>query len=483
MVSNVQRRRPWDMDEPKLTTEDFDAADEVLRLYPGDGRFPDARRLSLAELHFHFGSCKFRLYYGLRKPRSKYEKWRFECYQGQITEAQMREFMRARAERAVDIEMIDEVYHQIGTQLNQYSLAVQAASDANNPRYTRKERGAYEMKATRHFRRTRGKLRVDRRELLTLCMFLDEVRIEYRIGLAEVSGTSASNAMMLAFNVLRQVVASWESCLAVAHRSRTEPKYLYSTTAANLWKNVSSKHYPLPQNIRALLEFEASAARLALRKRKPPFSPTSDLADKVILTANHVEIKTDVVSLEKAANACANKDAGYVMKVAAWSDLCLGIDEEKNYWIISPAAKTGEQFKKSKALPITLNGNQWYQTLSTFAISSTGNRVRVDDMLRALNEMPPGKKLARDPRAQPGAVDSDRAMELVQKVDAARTTLSRIQKDLGKRFRKQVHCDNKVGPACSYLDGDETCCAFVVRFLCGTSNGMYTFGSPPFDGG
>ncbi len=170
------------MADPKLTDADFGAADEVLRLFPGDGRFLDLRRQLLAELHAHFGSHKFRLYYGLREPANRVEELVRRHHRQELSDEQLREQLGEHASRPIDNEMLDQFFEDVEPCLAEYSRGIQSIAETTKPSCRSQRR--FERKATQHFHNANRPLSVLSSEFETVMQFLDEVRLEFSLGLA-----------------------------------------------------------------------------------------------------------------------------------------------------------------------------------------------------------------------------------------------------------------------------------------------------------
>lgn len=286
------------MDDPELTQADFDAADEVLRRDAAEeGSVADAKRNLLAQLHEHLGRSTFRLYYGLRQPRSVYEKWRYQHFHGQITDDELHEKMRQRAERPVDQEMIDELFSEVDSIIEDYRQALRAAAATMYAQCTRAAREAAETEAARLLKRTSRTLNLDKCEQQTASLFLTEMRIESGLGIVWLGKHAALNATELVFIVTEDVRISWRDCHENVRRRPTDARRLNRTTAAALLFEKGGPEPPPAQHLVTLVAQERIAATMALRKRSLT-AGTSDkqAAENVVINAANVQL--DVTTLQ-----------------------------------------------------------------------------------------------------------------------------------------------------------------------------------------
>jgi len=82
---------------------------------------------ALADLHRHFGSESFELRFNLRLPRDRVEEWNRQYMHEEITEEELRDRLKADAERPIDLEMLTVFTDAYQERLTHYSRVLQEA--------------------------------------------------------------------------------------------------------------------------------------------------------------------------------------------------------------------------------------------------------------------------------------------------------------------------------------------------------------------
>lgn len=269
------------MSEPKPTKEDYAAAREVIArsaLPEGHGDKEAALLDFLAERHARLGRSAFRLVHGLREPRDRVEELQVQLWRDEISKEEYRAQMAAEAARPVDAEMLRRFFEDMEKTIEHYGAMrrtiVEIAYDQLDPDvWIRRE-----SEVDRHAAAMCGRLDILPEHIDKVLSFLEEARVIRERGHVEAPTTRAATAAMLVFQVVDQVSDFWKSCRRIAERSRTDPRYMYATTASKLFLKPCDR-FPLPNELQALMQEEHALARVVLRELAP--APTPDGAPQV----------------------------------------------------------------------------------------------------------------------------------------------------------------------------------------------------------
>ncbi len=80
---------------------------------------------TLAEFHRQFGSESFELRFNLRVPRDRVEEWNRQYMHGEISQDELRDHLKADAERPIDLEMLTILSDAIRDRLLHFSGVIQ----------------------------------------------------------------------------------------------------------------------------------------------------------------------------------------------------------------------------------------------------------------------------------------------------------------------------------------------------------------------
>ncbi len=270
MLSSAMRKNSHSPSrEP--SDEDFRAAEAVLaRQMPSLERsvpeYAEERR-KFAELHAEMDKDRFELRYGLRPPRSAIEQAEVDCNQGRITEDRFREMLKADAERPIDVAMLDAFRAAYEERLMAYSRMLQAviaiATDQRDHDAWRRR----EVEVDGYVEAMEAKLPLRKEQVATVFTFLAELQADRKGEPVRCEDRSAESAHMLASRVMDHAAAAWSSCKEIAQRSRTDPSYLYPTSASHLFHSSHLPGLPRPQELQSLMVLEHVRARKALQER------------------------------------------------------------------------------------------------------------------------------------------------------------------------------------------------------------------------
>lgn len=292
----------------KPSSEDFRAAEEVLaRLMPSlEHGVPEyeQKRQALAAYRAEFGKDRFDLRYGLRPPGSAVEQAELDFMQGRITEDQFREMLKADAERPIDMVMLDAFCGAYEERLLAYSrmlgAVIAVATDRSRPDAWR--RG--EADVDEHVEAMEAKLSLWKEQLVTVFGFLAELQAERKGEPVRCGDRSAESAYMLAAMVMNEAAAGWRSCKEIAHRSRTDPRYLYAASASQLFYETHLPNLPKPQELQSLMVLEHARARKVLEGRARAAKAGAEASAGVSIQAEAVKVTTPSVQVTAETATC-----------------------------------------------------------------------------------------------------------------------------------------------------------------------------------
>ncbi|MBN2446039.1 MAG: hypothetical protein JXO22_04905 [Phycisphaerae bacterium] len=302
-------------DSPEPTQDDLSAAESVIARMdeppaPDSPKYA-ALRHGIASMRTTMGPDRFALAYGLREPRDRMEELERALFQQGITPDEYAEEVKAHAERPIDADMLAAFCDGYEARVTAYADLLQTvvtiATDQRDAESWRRLEPQVDAAAAR----MDAKLKLFSDELGTILRFLTELRAAAGEPVRCGSYTGDS-AHWIAALVLSHASQAWKGCKETAHRSRTDPAYLYATTASSLFFQtwIEPGKLPAPNDLAALMRLERAAAESELRDRAKPKPDAASWIKAAI-----VEIKADSVSVQpataKAARGAASGDADW----------------------------------------------------------------------------------------------------------------------------------------------------------------------------
>lgn len=266
-----------------------------------------------------FGRNKFELYYNLRSPINRVEEWSRDFMQGKISHDELKTRLRHDAERPIDLEMLKIFHETLNSKLEHYSRILQAMSRVvnNQQNIDSWEDGQIEDELDLHVEAIEKKFPLWKENLQTCIDFLDELRVQERLGSVQIDEFRATSAHWLAELVLERVVEAWKSSRKIAKRSQTDPAYLYSTTASTLFFDTWFLQFPSPQHILESLREEYTHARLALKNANYSQTPTGPIHQDVTQALDEATVIRQMHSTDLSN---AKKDAPTAFISYTWDD-------------------------------------------------------------------------------------------------------------------------------------------------------------------
>lgn len=305
-------------DTPEPTADDLSAAEPVIARMDGPPA-PDspkyaALRHGIASMRAMMGPDRFALVYGLREPRDQMEELERALFQQGITPDEYAEAVKSHALRAIDADMLTAFCDGYEARLAAYADLLQTAVTIATDRRDAGTWRRLEPQADAAAARMDAKLNLFSDELGTVLRFLTELRA----GTGEpvcCGGYTGDSAHWIAALAWSHASQAWKSCKETAHRSRTDPRSLYATTASSLFFQtwIEPGKLPAPNDLAALMRLERAAAERKLRDRA---EPKSDAASRI--RAPIVEIRADAENI----GAAATKTGGGAASLDAnWRDV------------------------------------------------------------------------------------------------------------------------------------------------------------------
>jgi len=220
---------------------------------------------ALAAMCEHSGKEKFELYYNLRKPKERLEEWNRDFFQQRLSAEEYKTCLKNDVDRPVDLDMVTTFHEAIQEKIEHYSVTLQTisqiVSDQRNPDIWVK----LEPIVDEHVSAISANYPQWKEHLEKVMEFLEEIRVRDGIGLARAGEFQATSAHWLAMLVFERIEKGWNSCKEIAHRSRTDPNYLYATTASQLFNENHFSLLPKPQDLLEITREEFLRVRIALK--------------------------------------------------------------------------------------------------------------------------------------------------------------------------------------------------------------------------
>ena len=229
-----------------------------------DERDAEARIKHFAEIRAQVGAFRFDLAHELREPANAMERDLRDHACNLATD----EEIKARHHRPVDEEMLITFFDTYMDRLKAYAGMRQTIVEIamNQTEFDAWRR--LEPSVDGYVVRMRRDLPMWNTEVSTVIQFLTELRAEKHGIPVKVGNHVGPNAHQLLQHVLNLSAENWELNKETAERSRTDSRYIRSTTASHLAFEAWVQDFPSPQELGSLLELEQNQALKELRQRK-----------------------------------------------------------------------------------------------------------------------------------------------------------------------------------------------------------------------
>jgi hypothetical protein len=175
----------------------------------------------LAEFHRQFGSESFELRFNLRVSRNRVEEWNRQYMHGEISQDELRDRLKADAERPIDLEMLTILSDAIRDRFLHFSGVIQEViprpREAGTSTWRKRER-----RIDQHVDALRDKFPLWCDNFETVINFLEEMRVAVGDPLVKVGEFETISAHWLAHLVMTRTAEAWRRCKATAKRSRQD---------------------------------------------------------------------------------------------------------------------------------------------------------------------------------------------------------------------------------------------------------------------
>jgi len=203
----------------------------------------------------------------------------------------------AAAEQPVDIDMLDEFCDACEERVRACSRMLQTiietATDQREPDAWRRR----EAEVGRHVEEMRKELPLRREQLEKVFLFLAELQARRSGDPVRCMNYLAGSAHLVAYQVMDRAVKLWRSSKKTAHRSQTDLRYAYATSASKLFYESCLRALPSPSDLGALMELERAQARKALRDQARAAESDSAGPANVSIQAEIVRVTTPPVNV------------------------------------------------------------------------------------------------------------------------------------------------------------------------------------------
>lgn len=223
-------------------------------------------------------------------PEELLDQLEAELAAGRITHEQMRQHVKADAERPIDLGMLRAFCDAWEQKVVAYGAMLRTIAEIATDR-RRPDPWRQEARVDPHVERMTGRIPLWNEQVRTVMEFLIELRARSNQGPVRLGELSHATAHLLAAHVVEIAAQAWRDCQEISARSGTAA-YLYPAGAAELFFSAHLRALPRPNDLLALLQLERAAAVQALREeRRPPEPKRSE-------TPNPVSIRTQTVNVE-----------------------------------------------------------------------------------------------------------------------------------------------------------------------------------------
>ncbi|QDU44512.1 hypothetical protein Mal52_29950 [Symmachiella dynata] len=250
---------------PPLLEEDYDAAREVAnKTAAALEKEPTAKLIELfAKERARLGAYQFDLVNGLKPPRHVYDQLVLEIRLGTLDKDEFDSRIRDAESLPLSLEMVAAYFDELDAKVSWYSRLLQLAheptADGNeHDRQLRADRFTFEIGR---------KVSLPGRQIQLVHELVEELRIEQRLGLAQLGIHTAPSASGLVLNVTNLAANSWRAHAEIARRSQTSHKYAYAITASELFVSQTIPDLPRPGDLQALLHQELALSRSKMKNQ------------------------------------------------------------------------------------------------------------------------------------------------------------------------------------------------------------------------
>ena len=209
---------------------------------------------------------QFQLHYNLRPATTSLESLSRDYYHGRLSTSEFKELSKSDANRPLDLEMLESVHNSIEGSLAELGSVLQIVNRVTLTPHLVDDLDAKERQIDAHMEKIRKPYPIWTEHLTLVFQCFEDSAAKADRGLVRIGEYEGTTAHWIACRVLKEVVLGWNSCKEVAERSKTDPRYLYSASAIELFDSSWVPRLPLPQALFERMRIEFTQTRLALEE-------------------------------------------------------------------------------------------------------------------------------------------------------------------------------------------------------------------------
>ncbi len=252
---------------------------DIARLIAQELESPDVTKTAkmsvkgLARHHALVGTNRLRLAWGLNSPRHTVEELRVESLKPNFDEEAWRVRCEKLSHQPLTEKLLDFLVEDMEERVEDCSKLLRIVSQIvlnQNGKYSVDQ---WEPIASYHARELLRSTSFMGSQLNHICDEIENIRFKAGRGMIEIGVYGGNCSYFVWSQIIGHASKHWFNCVRTAEKSRTNPNYLYETTASHLfWESIFSS-LPQPQQLLNRIFEEQAVVRLALRKRAELHAP------------------------------------------------------------------------------------------------------------------------------------------------------------------------------------------------------------------
>ncbi|QDT55941.1 hypothetical protein Pan44_39890 [Caulifigura coniformis] len=308
-----------DDEEVTIYPEDVAAGEELAKLrdIPAEGR-----QIAIdlfARRHARLGESSFRLYHGMRPPRSPYEEIYHGFYLSSLPESEYETQYQAAERRPLELADLVVIQEDLQRIVHHYSLMLQEIHAARPMEPRNRKRDSHIRLASYHAREIFYPVSMSNQRLAALKRFAARVRLRHGFGLLTAGQYQENTAIGLVFLSTRSAARIWQEAVESEESSFKNRHGEGPVSSARIfWKALEGGFAKVPE-LEVLLEQETLACELALE------SPSSQPQPAPVDAPVSAERSGD--STGHAETSSPTYDP---VKLDRWA---LAIEDHQNWWL------------------------------------------------------------------------------------------------------------------------------------------------------
>lgn len=249
---------------------DYEIVDEVIKKSSDKEEFlkwmtPE----EIAKYHAQHGTEFFRLRFNLRAPRHEGEEIIMAYLSRHISKDEYESQIQEYVKKPLSLEFVEVLEREMERLADFYSQFRNIPEQIVLDQHGKYPCSEWEPIASYYARELiRGFTCFVRDQRTHLLPELNDLRSEAGLGICRVGDRTNNTAYLLFLDVTSTLAKVWLGCVDTAEKSRVDPRYLYQTTASELFAEVCKDKYPLPQDLMTVFYEELDAVKMQLRKKQ-----------------------------------------------------------------------------------------------------------------------------------------------------------------------------------------------------------------------